>query len=117
MSGEYHSSLVRMCSTAALIFLLVGGFIAQLYGEVSASFESLQIDGVTFSLSDEMRVEGQVVKLHPHFSSAVAVLHVVRINGRGNLDGIRFHLIQREDREALKGTKEGDWLAVTGRWG
>ena len=55
--------------------------------------------------------------MHPHLSSAQVMLSALRINERGNLDALRFHLIDRENREAFKGIKEGDWLAVTGHWG
>lgn len=85
--------------------------------EVSATFETLTIDGVLFSIDDAMVVEGKVEQLHPHLSSGQAVISASRINGRGNQDAIHFHLLQPDDRDALKGVREGDWLAVKGRWG
>lgn len=85
--------------------------------ETTNTFDTLRIDGIAFSTKDEMAVEGFIVEKGPRRSSAEVVLSGIRINGKGNLDELRFHLIDGPDESASKNLKKGDWLSVKGRWG
>lgn len=111
-----RTCIVLRARAAHLAFLLCCLF-TELRADVSATFDSLRIDGTVFSLTDEMHVEGKVIQKDPHLSSAEVILSAIRINNRGNLDALRFHLIDRNNREAYKDVKEGDWIGVTGHWG
>lgn len=85
--------------------------------ETSNTFDTLRIDGVSFSTKDEMVVEGFIVKIGPYRSSAKVAMSAVRINSRGNSDELCFHLIGGPDEGESKKLKKGDWLSVKGRWG